>query len=61
MRMIWIYLHTELLVSIPDMKGILMKSLAWYFTSVAVNKVSETAFIDVLHFPFMATSFEFLV
>ena len=48
--------HTELLVSIPDMKGIMMKSLAWYFTSVAVNKVSETAFIDVLHFPFMATS-----
>lgn len=40
---------TDLFLSVPVVKGIFLKALAWYFTSMAINKVSDTAFVDVLH------------
>ena len=50
-------MHMEdLCMSVSDLKDTLMKALAWYFTSIAVNKVSETASVDVLYIPFMTTS-----
>jgi hypothetical protein len=52
--------NPDISFSVIDLKGILMKAVAWYFTSLAVNKLSDTAFINVLHIPFLAISQNFL-